>query len=269
MLRGVGPLGASQQSARQVDKRPAEVVGRLHACCFALLCQVMQRQTHVARHARVVLQPQEQRAFHLRWLPRLRRPQHHHPHLRLDESDVVLADTRYRPRGGVPHLYLRVLQQSNHHRHRLGDERRKQRGRRALEDGAESERRGLAPMPIGGDNVRLDESHHGLHDQVLSRARCPLEASGRSHGEVPAVPLLVLLLLTQCLEQHRHQRRYRAASVVLRAPLGRPVLYLRLLFLLHQLELLVANRRPELDGLLPHLVLLGFLRRALDALQCE
>mmetsp|Transcript_22157 Transcript_22157/g.52546 ORF Transcript_22157/g.52546 Transcript_22157/m.52546 type:complete len:231 (+) Transcript_22157:1502-2194(+) len=123
-------------------------------------------------------------------------------------------------------------------------------------------------MPVGGANVRPDEGHHGLHDEVLRHARRAREAGRRRHGEVPAV-LSVLLLLAQRFEQQRHQRRHRATRVVLRAPLGFPLLLLCLLLLLHQIELLVANGRPELDGLLAHLVLLLVLRRALDTLQGE
>jgi len=71
MATCVGPFGALQQRARQVDEERREHVGWLPPGILAVLGQVVQRAADVGGDARLVLEPGEQHALVLGGLARL------------------------------------------------------------------------------------------------------------------------------------------------------------------------------------------------------
>mmetsp|Transcript_43630 Transcript_43630/g.141607 ORF Transcript_43630/g.141607 Transcript_43630/m.141607 type:complete len:583 (-) Transcript_43630:1059-2807(-) len=203
-LARVGPLGAGEQRAREVDEEGREHVRRVVARLLAVLRQVVQRGAHVGGDARLVLEPREQHTLRLGGLSRLQRARHLLPLLRGDREDVVLAHAPDGPRRRVLDLDRRVAHQPDHQVERVRHVRLQCLWRRPLQDGAKSKRRRLAPPPIGRGDVALDERRHVLHHLVLDHLRHASEAGRRRHRHVPrVVVVVVLVLLRQALEQQR------------------------------------------------------------------
>ena len=155
-----------------------------------------------------------------------------------------------------------VLERHHEHRQRLLRDARQVRRVRAFQNSPERERRRLALAPIARSNVRLNVSHDLLHHRISHELRDETEARAPRHGEVPRVFILVLvvLLLRELLEQHRHQRAERGGDEIEHLHVRLPVLDRGL-----TTDLFLANRAPKFNRLQSDfvLILLGRLHRQL------
>merc|ERR1712159_754329 len=117
--------------------------------------------------------------------------------------------------------------------------------------------RRLSLSPFARTNVTLNERHHLFDDGITHELRNEAEAGTARHGEVPRVFVfvLVVLLLDELFEQHRHQSAESGPDEV-------ENLHIRLSALdgVRTTELLLANRAPKLDGLQTDFALVLFGR---------
>jgi hypothetical protein len=119
----------------------------------------------------------------------------------------------------------------------------------AVEDTAKGHDGGLTVAPLGAANALLDEGHDGLDDGVGNVAGEKLETGRGGHRLGPLVLVGVLLLLGEELEENGKNLVEGHLGKVLGHDGGLLAVRERLLRLNADLNLLLADGRPELDGL--------------------
>ncbi len=198
----------------------------------------VERPAGVHRHARLRLERLNEHV------------QHRFEHLGLEHHLAhLLADLAEYPSGGVPHYHRLVAHQADDGGQRLLDDRDQHRRGGALEDGAEGHHGGFAQVPVLLADVLGDEGH-GVGDDVVLRAGGHQNEAHR--GGLAGVPLVlvgVLVLVRQRLQQQGDQVGQGALRVELRGARRRAALFGGLRGLDGELNLLVADVRPELDAL--------------------
>ena len=179
-----------------------------------------------------------------------------------NRSDVHFADLADDPRRGILNHNVGIGRQClEEDGNTLVDVRGDGVGIRSGEDGTEGHGRSLPKLPVLALDVVLDEGHNDGNDQVLNGLGNELKARRGGHGQSPLLLLDVdvILMLGHGLGQKGGQMFQCRGNVLDANPVGidgdSPLGGIGRL--VEELLLLLAEGRPELDGLQRHDLLVG------------
>mmetsp|Transcript_47438 Transcript_47438/g.92579 ORF Transcript_47438/g.92579 Transcript_47438/m.92579 type:complete len:534 (-) Transcript_47438:1092-2693(-) len=170
-------------------------------------------------------------------------------------ADVQVADPAEGPGAGVLDEGVGVREGTDQHRDGLVDVGADFFGGGSLEDGGEGHGGRLAHPPFRVLDVLQDEGHNDIHHLVLHGVGHEGDAGGSRHGQVPVLVVVHLLILFgEGLHEQRNEMFERRRHVVGGQPHGRNPLFRQIRRLVHNINLLFAQSRPELHRLHGHLV---------------